>query len=148
MGAWDATIMGNDSTADGQAALFRHLGIRDDMSNHEIRQALNSITPELWHEYVSEGNFEPYSNDKRIAGAFVIMQYGATLPAQIARQALSVAYHEEDENRLSSWRNPEERRHYVQSFIQSLIEYDGTPPVFHEYTGQTESASRRKPSGV
>lgn len=140
--------MGNDNAADGQAALFRNLGIREDSPSHEIRQALNSITPEMWHEYVSEGNFEPYSNDKKIAGAFVIMQYGSTLPAQIARQALAVAHHEADENRLSSWKNPEERRHYIEAFIQALLDYDGTPPVFLEYTRQTKDTPRRKPSGV
>lgn len=137
--------MGNDSAADGQCALFRLLEVNEDLPHHVIGQALNSITPALWHKYVTEGGFEPYSNEKKMAGAFLIMQYGARLPAKVAREALAVAYSELQESTLSCWNDPEERRHHVQAFIHAIRDYDGTPPALPPYTGKIQDTRRLRP---
>ena len=129
MGSWSATIMGSDDAQDAKIDLLKTLGVDEDMQQDVIVNALDNMKPYQWRAYLDNHyGLSDYLVVKKMAAAAVLMEYGAHLPAQVAEAAIEAARTAE----TASWRDPHERKHYLDQLVDVILDYDRTPTKLPE----------------
>ena len=144
MGSWSATIMGSDDAQDAKIDLLKTLGVDEDMQQDVIVNALDNMKPYQWRAYLDNHyGLSDYLVVKKMAAAAVLMEYGAHLPAQVAEAAIEAARTAE----TASWRDPHERKHYLDQLVDVILDYDRTPTKLPEESlGEAWSKRHMKPT--
>lgn len=143
MGSWSATIMGSDDAQDAKIDLLNILGVNDNMQRDAIVKALDNMKPHQWRAYLDNHyGLSDYLVVKKMAAAAVLMEYGAHLPAQVAEAAIEAARTAE----TASWRDPDERKGYLDQFVEVILDYDRTPTKLPEESlGEVWGKKHMKP---
>ena len=131
MGWWSATIMGGDAPWDAEGDILELIGAPQDEDeyfsweeNHQIvKPLLEKMTLEQWNAFFKQSGSPDYADVCRQVAVVLHMGVGAKLPTELAEQAIVASSPEE----ISGWRNPHEREFYLNSFIESIRNYNGQP---------------------
>lgn len=143
MGSWSATIMGSDDALDAKIDLLNTLGVDEGAPQDTILKALNDMSPHQWRAYLDNHyGLSEYLVVKKMVVAVVLMEYGAHLPAQVAEAAIEAARTAE----TASWRDPEERKGYLDQLVEVILDYDRTPTKLPEESlGEVRGKKHMKP---
>jgi hypothetical protein len=130
MGWWSATIMGGDAPLDAEGDILEFIGAPQDDDDFIwedqpalVKPLLEKVSVEQWNAFFDKCDGDDYANVCRQVAVVLHMGVGAALPKALAEQAIAASSSED----VSGWNSSEERGFYLNSFIETIQSYNGTP---------------------
>lgn len=135
MGWWSATIMGGDEPLDQQTNVLELIGLLHDDEDYpdwedepeRTKAALEAVSMDAWRAFFEQKDDFGRRVAQQVA-AVMHMAVGAALPDALAQAAIGCSQQED----TRTWKDPEERRMYLDRFIAQVKAYDGTPTHIEE----------------